>query len=623
MGVSTNFPGCSLDSNDVMRITTWNVNGIRTLKPLQQKLDALDSDIICIQETRLSVTSQTFDLDESTALVPGYHSFFSLCRTRTGYSGVATYCRKRTATPLAATNDLQDSSITPFIPNNQQCNVNECPCGGISHTEETLRSIHDEGRCIITDHGLFILFNVYIPALSTDYEGRIVFKLQFLHVLHSKMDALRRTGRMVILAGDMNICPARIDSAERMQRGRFAVTASIDTAEWERSPSRVWLDKLLSTDEVEGKDRVRFVDAFREMYPTKTGAYTCWSEATRGRELNFGVRIDLIIMDERLFEKAVIDLDVWQHVMGSDHCPVSMNLLNDEAMMKKDIMPREPPPFCTQFLPKFAKRQQSIKQFFMKHRDRDRDQSSTSLPLILSSSSSLPGGGMMLRSPSLLDIPPVPSSPLESPVKKRSEDKKQESIRHKITKTKKRCRAHQMTLTEPRKKLPTKQLTFKSFGINRSSPDVQLESLSQSISKRKVNNIHDPNHQHQKIDNEVSQQSVASSNDDDNDDDDNLINGLSAPTYQSQSRLPGTINADGEERRKQSAKAWRELLSGPPPPPLCRHGKPCVLKTVTKGGENKSKTFFSCAYPRGEGSQANCNFFKWAPFHAKYPTSTK
>lgn len=69
------------------------------------------------------------------------------------------------------------------------------------------------------------------------------------------------------------------------------------------------------------------------------------------------------------------------------------------------------------------------------------------------------------------------------------------------------------------------------------------------------------------------------------------------------------------ENSKQTASAWKNLLGGLGPPPLCKgHQEPCVLRIVKKAGPNKGKQFYTCA--RGEGHkdnpEARCDFFKWA-----------
>lgn len=138
-----------------MRITSWNVNGLRAVvssrRPggLPQLLDCLGADILCVQETKLTKA----ELTESCAVLPGWESFFDFCTHKTGYSGVATFCRDY-LTPRAAWRgvtggDTASLELAPF-------------------TDEERAALDAEGRCIATDHGAFVLFNVYIPALSCE-----------------------------------------------------------------------------------------------------------------------------------------------------------------------------------------------------------------------------------------------------------------------------------------------------------------------------------------------------------------------------------------------------------------------------------------------------------------------
>lgn len=606
-----------------MRITTWNVNGIRTIKPLRETLDSLNSDIICLQETKVS----SADLDESIAFVPGYHSFFSICETRPRYNGVVTYCRKSTATPIDATNDLNDPSFNPtaaHLPETafgkykyKHCYIKDCPCEGVLVGQHTFDAIKGEGRCIITNHSSFIVINVYIPALSTGESDRHLFKLQFLHALQIKMNLYFQLGYHVILLGDLNISPSVIDSAEMFNNQ----INYLDKLRFLKSPSRAWLNRLISDD---FKDVVftSFVDVYRKLYPSKTNAYTCWSEATKGRQLNYGVRIDLFITNSDFFEQAIEDSQIWPHVMGSDHCPVTIKLTSSNSIIKQlHNLPKTPPSFCSEFLPQFMKRQQSILKFFQPYQNRQ-----------LSATSSLDthegnvkigeacpkvtdiGVDGIQSSLDDIDIPSVPNSPPESPLKDElqntSEVESQNSNcraasdKHIIQK--KPRTSVQTKSMKPRKKiLKSKQLTFPS-----SSSFIGKKPAVQNQIAEFVNLDEDEQQQ-------PSQDGIANT-------ENTLANDLSLTqscmdnSFSNSQSFHQSTSISADEKRKESAKAWRKLLSGPPEPPKCKHGNPCVLKTVTKPGDNKGKTFFSCAFPHGTGKDSNCNFFKWAPFEAKY-----
>ncbi|EIE20130.1 DNase I-like protein [Coccomyxa subellipsoidea C-169] len=199
-----------------MRIVTWNINGLRAC--LKRRFDGklinllqfLEADIICFQETKLARQEATEDL----ALADGWDSFFAF-------------------------------------------------------SQEELERLDSEGRVVMTDHGAFVLVNVYGPAISTEEsaEERYAFKLRFYEGLLHRIQTLRASGRCVILLGDLNISLAPIDSCDPGPIDAF--TSRTD---------RRLLTRLLTSN------GGPFLDA-----------YTCWSTASGARINNYGTRIDLIL----------------------------------------------------------------------------------------------------------------------------------------------------------------------------------------------------------------------------------------------------------------------------------------------------------------------------------------
>ena len=500
-----------------MKIVSWNVNGLKSLRPLDQLFKRIDADIICFQEVRSSGSSDT-DL-ESLAFVKGYNSYFSFCNTRGGYSGVATFCKENIATPINATNDFSVTS----------CNSNTPEFG--NQTNEDLEQIQinqlkEEGRCIITEHDYFILINIYVPAVSV--EGREVFKMVFLKALRRKIDSLKAAGKKVIVVGDFNICPSVFDRA-----GPILYSSE---AEWEQSPSRRWLHHLLH------EKGPGLVDSFRELHPNVKNAYTCWSERTRARETNYGVRIDLILVDRTLFQKYVVAANIHSEIMGSDHCPTSLIL---DIPLSDVRIQRKPPALCTQYLPRFVKRQSTITAIFTQRKYKPQDTSSDS------------------KDDSCVARNKKNSGFKDSEVKEFVSSKRQVAP---IGNCFNGERSTQLTI-----------LSY--FGRNESKKQTTQENKG----KRKR---------------------------------DQAITSETTEKITTQSSMDSNVSI-GEElerikRRKKVANAWKNLLTGPPPPPFCKHGKPTVRKTVLKHGKNKGKAFFSCSLPEGIGKNTRCNFFKWA-----------
>ncbi len=68
-----------------------------------------------------------------------------------------------------------------------------------------------------------------------------------------------------------------------------------------------------------------FIDTFRYFYPDEADRYSWWSYRTRARSRNAGWRIDYFLVSKEL-EENIKDADILDDVMGSDHCPVSLDI---------------------------------------------------------------------------------------------------------------------------------------------------------------------------------------------------------------------------------------------------------------------------------------------------------
>ncbi|XP_065618788.1 DNA-(apurinic or apyrimidinic site) endonuclease 2 [Quercus suber] len=171
-----------------MKIVTYNVNGLRSrisqFGSLRKLLTSFDADIICLQETKLRRQELTADL----AMAEGYESYFSCTRTvdkgRTGYAGVATFCRVKSAfsshevaLPIAA-----EEGFTGLLENSLS-GKGEAHEGLEDFAKDDLLKVDNEGRCVVTDHGHFVLFNLYGPRAECDDAQRIQFKLTFYKIL--------------------------------------------------------------------------------------------------------------------------------------------------------------------------------------------------------------------------------------------------------------------------------------------------------------------------------------------------------------------------------------------------------------------------------------------------------
>ncbi|XP_044124607.1 DNA-(apurinic or apyrimidinic site) endonuclease 2 isoform X1 [Bufo gargarizans] len=337
-----------------MKIVSWNINGIRATRVgLKEILDSLDADIICLQETKV-----TRDLlEEPVAIVEGYNSYFSFCRVRSGYSGVATFC-KNTTTPLAAEEGLSG-----------QLNGHKGSIGCYGNTEEfseeELLSLDQEGRAVITQHTILTadgkedtltVINVYCPRADPEKPERKTYKLRFYRLLQIRAETILRNGGHVIILGDVNTSHKPLDHCD-----------PTDLEVFEENPGRQWLNQFLAdptTSKTEDANQPNvgglFLDSFRYFHPTQKNAFTCWCSASGARQTNYGTRIDYILANRKLVEAEFLDSIILPEVEGSDHCPVKV------LMKCFPLAALKCPSLCTKYLPEFAGRQQKLSQFLVR-----------------------------------------------------------------------------------------------------------------------------------------------------------------------------------------------------------------------------------------------------------------
>ncbi|XP_066473360.1 DNA-(apurinic or apyrimidinic site) endonuclease 2 [Tiliqua scincoides] len=332
-----------------MRLVSWNVNGLRAgagSAGLRRLLDSLGADVICLQETKITRNL----LEESLAIVEGYNSYFSFSRTRSGYSGVATFC-KASATPEAA-----EEGLTGLFTKHD--GAVGCYGNTGDFTPEELQSLESEGRAVVTRHRIctskqqestLTIINVYCPRADPEKPERGDFKLQFYRLLQARAEALLRSGGHVVIMGDINTAHKPIDHCEPGDLESF----------WEH-PGRLWLNSFLWEPDKGYQDEKCFVDTFRFLHPGQEDAYTCWCNVTGSRHLNYGTRIDYILADRALVLSELEGAQIMPEVLGSDHCPIQATL--------KGVFLGAPrcPPLCTRFLPEFAGTQQKLSRFLVK-----------------------------------------------------------------------------------------------------------------------------------------------------------------------------------------------------------------------------------------------------------------
>ena len=250
-----------------MRFISWNVNGLRAVvkKGFEDIFWSLDADFVCLQETKLQEGQISLDL-------PGYESYWCYAEKK-GYSGTAIFTRR---TPLSVSYNL-----------------------GIPE--------HDsEGRVITLEYEDFYLVCVYTPN-SQDGLRRLDYRMSWEDDFRDYLCELDKS-KPVIVCGDMNVAHEEIDL---------------------KNPATNHFNPGFSDEEREKFTELLdagFIDTCRSLYPDRTDAYSWWSYRAAARQRNVGWRIDYFVVSERL-RGNIKDAYILPEIMGSDHCPVGLDML--------------------------------------------------------------------------------------------------------------------------------------------------------------------------------------------------------------------------------------------------------------------------------------------------------
>lgn len=252
-----------------MKIYSWNVNGIRAIqkKGFLEWVSEESPDILCLQE----IKANQDQLDDELINIEGYYSYFNSAE-RKGYSGVAVYTKQK---PL-----------------------NVC-------YEIGIEKFDSEGRIIVCEYADFTLLNIYFPNGQKDDE-RLNYKMEFYDEILAYCNKEVARGKKLVISGDYNTAHNEIDLKNPKANSERSGFLPIE---------RAWIDKFIANG---------YVDTFRKIYPEEI-KYSWWSYRFNARKNNAGWRIDYHFVSENLF-KQVKDASIINEVMGSDHCPVVVEL---------------------------------------------------------------------------------------------------------------------------------------------------------------------------------------------------------------------------------------------------------------------------------------------------------
>lgn len=249
-----------------MKMVSWNVNGLRACvtKGFVDIFNKLDADIFCLQETKLQEGQIDLTLE-------GYYQYWNYAEKK-GYSGTAIFTKKE---PLAVTN-------------------------GIGIDEH-----NTEGRVITLEFEDFFFVTCYTPNSQNELK-RLDYRMKWEDDFREYLLRLNKK-KPVILCGDLNVAHNEIDLKNPKTNRK---NAGFSDEEREK------MTTLLNSG---------FTDSFRYLYPDKEGIYSWWSYRFNARKNNAGWRIDYFITSDSIKDK-IIDSKIHTDIMGSDHCPVELDI---------------------------------------------------------------------------------------------------------------------------------------------------------------------------------------------------------------------------------------------------------------------------------------------------------
>ena len=249
-----------------MKLVSWNVNGLRAClkKGFAESVAALDADVICLQEIKMSP-------EHYMEVLPGYEAIFNSAEKK-GYSGTGVLTR------------------VPML----------------SHTFGIGVDEHDhEGRVITCEFEDFYLVCCYTPNSQNELR-RLDYRMRWEDDFRAYLKKLDET-KPVVLCGDLNVAHEEID-LKNPRTNHF----NAGFTDQERGK----FSELLGAG---------FIDTFRYFYPDRTGAYSWWSYLGGARSRNAGWRIDYFVVSQRLQDR-LVSATIHDQITGSDHCPVELVL---------------------------------------------------------------------------------------------------------------------------------------------------------------------------------------------------------------------------------------------------------------------------------------------------------
>ncbi len=264
-----------------MKLYSWNVNGIRAVVnkgAFQKFINEHQPDILCLQETKAEQGQAVLDL-------PEYEEYWNSAKKK-GYSGTAIFTKIK---PLAVLNGFPEDIIKKF-----------------KVTGDTYGNPNDEGRVIAAEFEKYFVVTVYTPNSKGDL-SRLPLRYQHWDPAFLAYVKQLEAKKPVLFSGDLNVAHQEIDLARPKENvGKHGFTNE------ERERFQDFLDS-------------GFVDTFRLLHPDQLESYSWWTHWANARARDIGWRIDYWLTSNSAL-KNIKAAAIHPDVMGSDHCPVSIEI---------------------------------------------------------------------------------------------------------------------------------------------------------------------------------------------------------------------------------------------------------------------------------------------------------
>lgn len=266
--------------NVMLKIVSWNVNGIRAVDRkglFIPMIKELKPDILCLQETKAQQHQSPIDL-------PDYDEFWNSAEKR-GYSGTAIFTKLK---PISVSYDMPEAITKKH-----------------SLSLDGYGDLNKEGRVIMAEFENFYIVTVYTPNAKRDLSRLKLRHTQWDRAFLEYCVTLEKR-KPIIFCGDFNAAHSDIDLARPKDNEKNAG---------------------FTKEEREGIDNIidaGFIDTFRE-FNKEGNNYTWWSHFANSRLRNIGWRIDYIFTSAKL-KRQLVTAKIYQNILGSDHAPISIEI---------------------------------------------------------------------------------------------------------------------------------------------------------------------------------------------------------------------------------------------------------------------------------------------------------